>query len=180
MTPSLQSTVKAQMQNPENDADNGMDVLFVCTGNTCRSPMAAAYLAHLCRNSAPPHRMRIHSAGVAAMDGMPVASEARYTLEHAGITPPETCSHALTEQMVRRADLIVAMTQSHARQILKRFPGAAGKVRLLLSYTGCRDDVPDPYGGSHEVYRRCLEHMAPAIKALAGSIANISRTDASQ
>lgn len=148
-----------------------MDVLFVCTGNTCRSPMAAAALAHLCRDLERP-RLRVRSAGVAAVDGMLVSREARRTLAEAGIPLGDGHSRALTEAMVRDADLVVTMTRAHAREILRTFPWAADRVRLLLTFSGSEEDVPDPYGGNDAVYRHCLRSMAGALERLADDIRN--------
>lgn len=146
-------------------------VLFVCTGNTCRSPMAEA----LCRKLLA-DRMQcevaqledrgaiVISAGIAAVMGGRPAAEAVEVMREEGLTLADHHSQPVTGQLIRHADLILAMSRSHRSAILAEWPEAADRTRLL-----CRDlsDVSDPIGGSADQYRRC----AAQIKAeLAGWI----------
>ena len=80
-------------------------------------------------------------------------------------------SARLTDSLAAGFDLIVAMTRGHASDIQLLCPSSAGKVRLLLEFDG-GGDVPDPYGGSVEHYRRVFESMRPALENLASFVMN--------
>ena len=145
-----------------------MIVLFVCTGNTCRSPMAEGLFRHLlaeklgCKTDDLEDRgVIVMSAGIAAMLGGRAAGEAINVLAPLGIDLTTHESQPLTEQLVRHADMMLAMTRSHRQAILAEWPGAAERVKLL-SHDGA--DVPDPVGGPAEMYERCLAQMRPEIE----------------
>ncbi|HEX7378871.1 MAG TPA: Sua5/YciO/YrdC/YwlC family protein [Pirellulales bacterium] len=145
-----------------------MIVLFVCTGNTCRSPMAEGLFRHLLAQKlkCPPAEIEdcgaiVMSAGIAAMLGGRAAHEAIQTLAPLGIDLTAHESQPLSEQLVRHADLILAMTRSHRQAILAEWPSAAERVKLL-SHDGA--DVADPVGGPAELYERCLAQMTPEIE----------------
>ncbi len=133
-------------------------VLFVCTGNTCRSPMAEAMFRQLiaerlgCKAEELADRgVIVMSAGIAAMMGGRPSPEAVTVLGPMGIDLSTHESQPITEQLIRHADLMLAMTRSHRHAILTEWPDAAVRVKLL-----CRDgsDVPDPIGGTPEQYQR--------------------------
>ncbi|HVA45604.1 MAG TPA: Sua5/YciO/YrdC/YwlC family protein [Pirellulales bacterium] len=145
-----------------------MIVLFVCTGNTCRSPMAEGLFRHLlaeklgCKPDDLEDRgVIVSSAGIAAMLGGRAAAEAISVLAPLGVDLTGHESQPLTEQLVRHADVMLAMTRSHRQAILAEWPGAAERVKLL-SHDGA--DVPDPVGGPAEMYERCLAQMRPEIE----------------
>ena len=143
-----------------------MRVLFVCTGNTCRSPMAAAWFQRLCREQGATH-IEIDSAGLATRPKDAVSPQARRVLEEEGLVPLRLRSQLLSVKIMHRADLILTMTASHCEQLVARFPSAANKTRPLLSVLAPRHaDVFDPYGGSTDDYRRCLAMMKPALEAV--------------
>jgi tRNA threonylcarbamoyl adenosine modification protein (Sua5/YciO/YrdC/YwlC family) len=143
-------------------------VLFVCTGNTCRSPMAEGLFRHLlaARLKSKPGELEergaiVMSAGIAAMLGGRAAAEAIKVLAPMGIDLTAHESQPLTDQLVRHADVILAMTRSHRQAILAEWPSAAERVKLL-SHDGI--DVPDPVGGPTELYERCLGQMRPDVE----------------
>lgn len=149
------------------DSRDHMDVLFVCTGNTCRSPMAAAWFQHLCVARGVEH-IGIDSTGLATRPKDSVSTNARIVLEENGLIPMRLFSQLLTMKMIRRADLILTMTGAHRELLVSRYSIAEKKARPLLSVLGRRGggDVFDPYGGSVADYRTCLEMMKPALAAL--------------
>lgn len=145
-----------------------MNILFVCTGNSCRSPMAEVAMRCLAHRRGA-QDVHVDSAGVSALDGMTMTDEAKEALEAEGFSvQPEPRSAALRAPHVEWADLIVVMTAEHRREVLRRFPDSADKVRTLLSWSNKVPDadVADPVGLPFSSYRRCLKQMLPAIQAL--------------
>lgn len=140
-----------------------MLVLFVCTGNTCRSPMAELLMQKRiaerleCDISELEDRgFMVMSAGIAAMMGGRAANEAVEVLHAKGLDLSHHESQPLSDRLVRFADYIFTMTRGHREAILAQWPEAEPRIRLL-----CRDlrDVSDPIGGTPEVYRRCAEQI---------------------
>lgn len=133
-------------------------ICFVCTGNTCRSPMAEALI-----NGAD-GKFRAISAGLAACEGAPISEHAAEALLLHGVvaTPqnPYTDHKAqmLTDEIADGVDLIVGMTNGHLLEILARFPQHATKVHAMPF------SVPDPYCGTLADYRACLARIAAGLQ----------------
>lgn len=106
-------------------------ILFVCTGNTCRSPMAEGMLRKLAKQRGIPLESR--SAGVSAVEGMPVSYHAESVLRDQDIRD-ELVSKPLTADLVEWADLILTLTQSHKQYAIRQFPHAADKIHTLKEY----------------------------------------------
>jgi protein-tyrosine-phosphatase/tRNA A37 threonylcarbamoyladenosine synthetase subunit TsaC/SUA5/YrdC len=144
-------------------------VVFVCTGNTCRSPMAEGLFRSLlcqrleCEGEDLIRRgYMVSSAGVAAFPGAPASPETLDILREEGIDLTDHTSQPVTEQLVAWADMILAMTSRHHSAVTGAFPQSASKVEKI-----CVDgyDIPDPIGRDYSVYaecrdqiRQCLEH----------------------
>lgn len=127
-------------------------IIFVCTGNTCRSPMAAAAL----RQELKKRKIawfNVQSAGLGAEEGAPMAAHAAQALREAKISFAENfTSRRLTEKMIKEAYAVVCVSEAH-REKLKNFPNVTS-MRAL-----CDCDIPDPYGQGIEVYRETLRNI---------------------
>ena len=151
-------------------------VCFVCTGNTCRSPMAEAVFNHIFR--VPPvctacdmekvlsaKSLRATSAGLYAM-GDPIAKNAIAALEDAGIpSAPDNdyknhISRPINPEIMEGCDLIIGLTESHALQLMGWFPQYASKI------TSMPRSIPDPFGGDLEDYRACLAAITEGIREM--------------
>jgi protein-tyrosine phosphatase len=140
-------------------------ILFVCTGNLCRSPMAAALLqARLSRDEAR-HDWQVGSAGVWTTDGRPASAYAIDEMAQRSIDLRVHRSRNVTRALMDEADLVLAMTQDHAEALTAAFPDQAHKVHLLSEVVGQRYDVSDPYGGSRLEYTYIAKELEGLIEA---------------
>ncbi|MES2305895.1 MAG: low molecular weight protein arginine phosphatase [Gemmatimonadota bacterium] len=133
-------------------------VLLVCTGNTCRSPLAAAILAARLAETPALSDVVVTSAGTGARNGEP-ASEGSYLVAlERGLDLSAHRSRMLTREMVVEADLILTMGGSHLRHAGEL--GGSDRTHLLTDYAGETGfDVEDPFGRSVEVYRETAEQL---------------------
>ena len=141
------------------------EIVFVCTGNVCRSPMAEYLLRQRLGERSG---WASGSAGVFAMNGAPASVEALRVMKELGIDLKSHRSRMLTKEIVDGAALIVVMTEMHKADIVRRFPETGDRVFLLKSFglAGRAEDIPDPIGLSTAVYRRVRDEIDSAISDL--------------
>ena len=142
--------------------------LFLSTGNTCRSPMAAGYFKKLLEERKT-RNIEVRSAGVMTIAGLLATDESKLMLEPYGVTLDKHRSQPLTEDMIRRADLILGMTPFHVQMALRLSPDSRGKTFLLKEYTQTdpkNRPIPDPMGCTLEVYKKCFRQIKLACDRL--------------
>lgn len=141
-------------------------LLLVCTGNTCRSPMAEA----LCRHYLP--NIETLSAGVGAVPGLPASIGAIEAMQRRGLNLDHHRSRALSSYLLADADLVLCMSQSHKDVILQALPEeCGGKVFTLAEYVDePGQEIADPFGGDQEVYENCARQIEELIKKLAAKL----------
>jgi RpiB/LacA/LacB family sugar-phosphate isomerase len=142
-------------------------ILFVCTGNICRSPMAEGLFRHAIRGR---NEFRVLSAGVGAVDGLPPSEYAVRALRELGIDISKQRSRMLTAELVNQADFIFGMTHSHVDAITLLYPQAAEKTFLLREFDETLDsyenDISDPIGGSYDIYLSCRDQIEQGIASM--------------
>ena len=133
-----------------------MRILFVCTGNTCRSPMAEGIFNSLSEGA--------FSRGIYAEGGR-ASENALSVMDKMGIDITGHISTQLTCDDVNEADLVLAMTKVHKAAILSVMPEAKDKVFTLGEYAG-GGDISDPYGGDEAVYEKCARELYDYIERI--------------
>ena len=145
-----------------------MNILFVCTGNTCRSPMAAAIMEKIAVEN--DLDVLIESGGLFANVGGTASDEAIEALDKMGIDLTFHQTKPITEELIEKSDIILAMTQAH-KELLK--PMAGDKVYTLKEYAGENGDISDPYGGDLEEYEETANEIYDTLVDVAEKIADI-------
>ncbi len=143
-------------------------VLLVCTGNTCRSPMAAVLLRHLWAQADPGWDLEVASAGTGAFPGMPATDHAMTAMRERGIDLSGHRSQVLPD--VSGFDLVLTMTRGHRDAILARQPAMSGRVFTLAEYAGAGQDVPDPFGGPLYAYQQTAKTLESMLQAVINRI----------
>ena len=164
-------------------------ILFVCTGNTCRSVMSEALFKHILKNKKDEFKdIEIMSAGICAWEGDKASPGAVEVLKEKGIDVMEHSSRPLVPELIDKADLVLTMTLNHKRAVLYMCPEAKKKVYTLKEYVlnddskelqlnkqdispkGVDYDIKDPYGQSVDIYRESAEEIEKHLQMLINKI----------
>ena len=161
------AAVTERLIQPTRDGvqpDGSKRICFVCTGNTCRSPMAAAVANAIAKSEGL--SILADSAGLYAAEGEPIAEYAVQALERVGIESIDGrdyhahTANNLTDALVAGADWLIPMTQTHAMELILRYPDAVKKIVCMPHR------IFDPYGGNLQVYEACLAEIVNGVRAL--------------
>jgi len=139
-------------------------VIFVCTGNLCRSPMAEALLRARLACDEARRDWQVGSAGVWTAEGRPASAYAIEEMDQRGIDLRAHRSRNVTPELMAEADLVLAMTRNHVEALRVAFPGHASKVHLLSEMIGREYDVYDPYGSTRQEYVRIARELGQLIE----------------
>ncbi len=140
-------------------------VLFVCTGNTCRSPLAEHFFAEICREAGLSRSAA--SAGTRAAEGMPLSRGAAAVLEKRGLGPAAHHARPVNTALLDAAESVYVMERAHRDQLVARFPGYAAKIALLREAAGLKPaEVEDPVGADAAEYEICAASIEEALRII--------------
>lgn len=159
-----------------------MDILFVCTGNTCRSSMAEGIFKHMMKN-ANIENINVSSAGISAYEGDAANEKAIVALNKKGIDITLHKAKLLTKELISESSLILTMTSSHKRMIITALPEHSNNVYALKEFayiingeeTDSKNlDIADPYGLDYNAYEKTAEEIEEQLQKI---IKNIDKID---
>ncbi|MFO7891799.1 MAG: low molecular weight protein arginine phosphatase [bacterium] len=153
-------------------------ILFVCTGNSCRSPMAEGILRdYLKRNKI--ENFEVASAGIMAPSGLPASNYSLMVSVENGIDLSSHRSQLIDRDLIESSDLILVMEESHKKFIAKFFPFSKDRVYLLKNFgeNAKGGEVADPMGYELEIYRRCYKELKKEIYRIILELIKISEEE---
>lgn len=134
------------------------NILLVCTGNVCRTPMAEYLLRNLIKKQFLQNIAEVESAGTNALDGYPAAEFTTLVCEKFGVDTTPHIARSINPDIVKRADLILCMGLNNKLELLESFPDSQDKTFLLRQFGSYNSDkfhtIEDPYGGPRESYEK--------------------------
>lgn len=144
-------------------------VLFVCTANICRSPMAEALFRHALDAEADAlQTIQVGSAGVSAIDDQPASANSVEAMRKVGLNLSDHRSRHLTQAMISEAHAVFCMTESHRDIIRYQYREQPARLHLMREFMDPSQgsEIPDPFGGNLRIYESCRDSMVEAIPSL--------------
>jgi protein-tyrosine-phosphatase len=139
-------------------------VLFVCTGNVCRSPMAVGlFNAHAHRVGEEQFYVA-RSAGTWALVGQPASAHAVTQMATRGVDISQHRGRMINRSILADAAVVIVMNQNHREALASEFPECRDKLHLMSELNDCQFDISDPYGGSLDDYAECLQTLDNLIE----------------
>lgn len=134
-------------------------ILLVCSGNTCRSPMAQAMLQQMLRNTHN-KEITVKSAGLYTSDGLPASEAARLVMEEMGLDLSGHTSQKVNEALMAETELVLTMTEEQRQNLAAAFPQKRQQIFTLGEFSGQPGgDIDDPYGMDLEKYRKVSQEL---------------------
>ena len=145
-----------------------MNILFVCTGNTCRSPMAAALMNKLASEN--DMDVTCESAGIYASENEPASENAIIAMQNYGADLTEHKSKIISDTLIQQSDLILTMTEGHKMMISGIAPE---KIFTICEFAGYEGDISDPYGGDIDEYKETAEEIYDCLTEILEAIYDV-------
>ena len=143
-----------------------LHVIFICTGNICRSAMADGYLKYRLKGLGLDDKVCVSSAGTHAMQGEKSPINAKRAIAKYGANIEQHCSTTLGNSKIYEADYILVMTDKHKRDVISKYPEIEEKTKLLGEYAKSKKykEIDDPWGYSYSVYEKCAQEVVESIE----------------
>lgn len=143
-----------------------MNILLVCTGNTCRSAMAGGLFEKALDDDGD-GSIKVDTAGINVYVPTPASENAVKIMEEMGVDISDHMSKQVTKEDIENADLVLVMTPSHRNTLIDLYPQYSNKIYTLPEYAyGTDEEISDPFGGDEEEYRECAAQLKSAVEAV--------------
>ncbi len=141
------------------------NIMFVCTGNSCRSPMAEAIAKEIFEKNSI--SCNVYSRGISVIIELGASENACGAMSSRGLSLESHMTRQVSLLDIEKADIVLAMTKQHKAYLLTKAKAHKNKIFTLAEYVGKQNDVCDPFGGSLSVYEACASELAELITLLA-------------